>query len=171
MCLCYNGTRLRYREARIFKCIGNFILRNKIYIQIMQPPHLTLLQPLCLCWISNFSPNCTFCTYIFQVHYYTSMQIFKRVVPCRERQCQEIFTSAFFMYQIPPGSLINPLSPVRFILKIPKIFAAQEAPPPVSKTPVAKFIDPWLGNKVNCGIGLSYRPDSKCSLVLWAVED
>jgi hypothetical protein len=26
-----------------------------------------------------------------------------------------------------------------------------------SQSPVAEFIDPWLGDKVNSGIGLSYR--------------
>ncbi len=31
--------------------------------------------------------------------------------------------------------------------------------------PVAEFIDPWLGDKVNSGIGLSYRPaNHACSL-------
>ncbi len=30
--------------------------------------------------------------------------------------------------------------------------------------PVAAFIDPWLGDKVNSGIGLSYRPASHVAL-------
>ncbi len=34
----------------------------------------------------------------------------------------------------------------------------------VNADPVAEFIDPWLGDKVDSGIGLSYRPASICSL-------
>jgi hypothetical protein len=34
----------------------------------------------------------------------------------------------------------------------------------LSSCPVAEFIDPSLGNKVNSGIGLSYRPASPCIL-------
>jgi hypothetical protein len=33
------------------------------------------------------------------------------------------------------------------------------------RTPVAEFKDPWLGDKVNSGIGLSYRPASHVASV------
>ncbi len=46
---------------------------------------------------------------------------------------------------------------------VPKLFLAKVQTAAVSWS-VAEFIDPWLGDKVNSGIGLSYWPASSCSL-------
>jgi hypothetical protein len=39
-----------------------------------------------------------------------------------------------------------------------------QSPTDTQRRAVAEFIDPRLGDKVNSGIGFSYRPSSPCSL-------
>jgi hypothetical protein len=92
--LCYNGTRLRYREAKIFKCLGNFILGNKIlYSNNAAPPHSppTSMPVLNI----EFLPK----LYILYIHFPSTFlyinENFKRVVPV-EGQFQEIFDFSFF---------------------------------------------------------------------------
>ncbi len=51
-----------------------------------------------------------------------------------------------------------------FILYILSLRIHNSFTAPSISLAVAEFIDPWLGDKVNSGIGLSYRTASPCSL-------
>jgi hypothetical protein len=72
-------------------------------------------------------------------------------------QCLKLIVESAWKYR-------RRLDGTLFILYILSLRIHNSFTAPSISLPEAEFIDPWLGDKVNSGIGLSYRPASPWSL-------